>query len=152
MSELTDKQIKVWLGEVYGYAVYTVYPREKHVARSAYALGREAGLKEAAAICENSPWHFSRDGLCASLANTIRERIATPSDSPADVKNDAPMSKVTDEMVNRFLGWKLPRDFGPDAGVSFTPPANPHWWPIGTNLLTAEQARAMLEYVLSAAP
>ena len=41
MSELTDEQIKVWLGEVYGYAVYTVYPREKHVARSAYALGRE---------------------------------------------------------------------------------------------------------------
>jgi hypothetical protein len=43
----------------------------------AYNFGREAGLKEAAAICDNSPWHFSKYGLCASLANTIRARIAT---------------------------------------------------------------------------
>ena len=84
MSELSDEQITDLIQKErrsHGHV-------ERNVARSAYALGREAGLKEAAAICENSPWHFSRDGLCASLANTIRERIATPSDSPADVKSD----------------------------------------------------------------
>lgn len=48
-------------------------------------------------------------------------------------------------MVDQFLCWKLPKDFGPDAGISFVPTHDhdsPHW-PIGTNLLTAEQARQM---------
>lgn len=55
-----------------------------------------------------------------------------------------------DELVNRFLAWKLPADFGPDGGVSFSaayPPDSPHW-PSGTNLLTAAQAKAMLTHVL----
>lgn len=51
---------------------------------------------------------------------------------------------VTDEMVNRFLAWKLPADFNPDGGVSKRDGATP----VGTNLLTAVQARAMLEHVL----
>jgi len=61
-----------------------------------------------------------------------------------------------DEIVERFLSWKLPEDFNPDAGISFTPPEelyplieNPdHLWPTGTNLLDADQARAMIEYLL----
>lgn len=62
-----------------------------------------------------------------------------------------------DEMVNRFLGWKLPKDFHPDAGISFKPSNGiPYegdalgnsWWPIGTNLLTADQARQMIEHIL----
>jgi hypothetical protein len=61
-----------------------------------------------------------------------------------------------DAMVNRFLGWKLPKTFGPDAGVTFKPSNGMSheeayekgWWPIGTNLLTADEARAMLEHVL----
>lgn len=57
--------------------------------------------------------------------------------------------KVTDEMVNRFLAWPLPRDFGPDCGISFTPIDHPHSWPVGTNLFTAEQAKKMLEHVLA---
>lgn len=51
-----------------------------------------------------------------------------------------------DAMVNRFLGWRLPNDFAPDAGIQFTPSTNPHGWPVGTNLLTAVQAKAMFEY------
>jgi len=53
---------------------------------------------------------------------------------------------VIKEMVNRFLGWRLPEDFGPDCGVSFTPLSHPNSWPIGTNLLTSDQAKAMFEY------
>lgn len=68
--------------------------------------------------------------------------------------------KVTQEMVDRFLAWKLPADFHPDAGISFNPYFNVEYnaarglppqrhEPIGTNLLTAEQARQMLEYILA---
>ena len=65
----------------------------------------------------------------------------------------APRAGV-DEAVNRFLAWPLPKDFMPDGGVSFTPPAHqvfggPHW-PVGTNLLTAVQAKVMFEHCLAA--
>jgi len=62
---------------------------------------------------------------------------------------------VTDEMVARFLGWKLPADFAPDCGITFEPVGNKgtrfeyRFEPVGTNLLTAVQAREMLEYVLA---
>jgi hypothetical protein len=65
--------------------------------------------------------------------------------------------KLTDAdvtaMVDRFLGWKLPKDFCPDCGVSFDGRKDDEWnknktWPTGTNLLTAEQAKAMFEYAL----
>lgn len=60
-----------------------------------------------------------------------------------------------DQMVNRFLSWKLPKDFCPDAGISFKP-TKPYegdelgnsWWPIGTNLLTAVQAREMIKHII----
>jgi hypothetical protein len=62
------------------------------------------------------------------------------------------MKRVTDEMVSRFLGWQLPKDFSPDCGISFDGRKDDEWnknktWPIGTNLLTADQAREMLEHV-----
>lgn len=65
--------------------------------------------------------------------------------------------QVTDEMVNRFLIWPLPKTFAPDNGIKFTPPPErapgySAWWPIGTNLLTATEARAMLEHVLKSEP
>ena len=59
---------------------------------------------------------------------------------------------LIDAMVNRFLCWKLPKNFTPDAGIRFTPYRiqqhdGPHW-PTGTNLLNAEQAREMIEHAL----
>lgn len=58
------------------------------------------------------------------------------------------------EMVNNFLGWRLPADFSPDCGIGFDGRKDDEWnknktWPIGTNLLNADQARAMFEYVLA---
>ncbi len=59
-----------------------------------------------------------------------------------------PPSEITEENVNRFLTWELPDDFAPDAGISFAPKKIPaHCWPVGTNLFTAVQAKAMLEHV-----
>ena len=60
------------------------------------------------------------------------------------------------EMVNRFLGWPLPKTFGPDCGISFDGRKDDEWnknksWPVGTNLLTADEAKAMFEHCLSVA-
>lgn len=61
-------------------------------------------------------------------------------------------SPMLDMMVDRFLSWPLPKDFAPDGGISFTPLNNPSCWPIGTNLLTAEQARDMIEHLFGEPP
>ncbi|MDT9046442.1 hypothetical protein RSW36_25160 [Escherichia coli] len=57
---------------------------------------------------------------------------------------------VADKMVQRFLGWRLPDDFYPDCFVSFdsTKAKMNGGWPVGTNLLTAKQAKEMLSYAL----
>jgi hypothetical protein len=62
-------------------------------------------------------------------------------------------SKATiDALVDRFLTWRLPDDFAPDCGITFTP-HHPNgiarYAPVGTNLLHAGQARAMFEYLLA---
>lgn len=73
-----------------------------------------------------------------------------------------PLSVPTDEqiryMVSRFLGWPLPISFTPDAGISFDPiysrgtPYEGRYRPIGTNLLDAEQAEAMVRYLIEGMP
>jgi hypothetical protein len=66
--------------------------------------------------------------------------------------------KPTEEMIGRFLQWKLPENFSPDAGISFKPTFNDHLdppmrhEPTGTNLLDHQQAKDMLEFVLETIP
>lgn len=61
-------------------------------------------------------------------------------------------------MVNRFLGWKLPANFNPDAGISFKAAFNEHTAhpmkhePSGTNLFDATQADAMVRFMLEGLP
>ncbi len=56
-------------------------------------------------------------------------------------------------MVDRFLTWKLPTAFNPDGGISFERIAGasgPHPFvrePTGTNLLSADQATAMVRHI-----
>lgn len=58
-----------------------------------------------------------------------------------------------DAMVDRFLCWKLPKNFTPDSFISFAPEKHDTWggypnsWPTGTNLFDAGQAREMLAHV-----
>ena len=74
---------------------------------------------------------------------------------------------MTDEqikhMVNRFLGWRLPESFCPDDGLSFKPEYNVEFnaaqglppsrhQPVGTNLFDAQQAEAMVRYMLEGMP
>jgi len=56
--------------------------------------------------------------------------------------------KTINDMVDRFLIWPLPRDFSPDGEISFTKSNNPNFWPSGTNLFTAAQAKSMVEHLL----
>ena len=61
-------------------------------------------------------------------------------------------------MVDRFLGWRLPENFTPDAGISFKPTFNDHLpvpmkhEPTGTNLFDATQADAMVRYLVEGLP
>jgi hypothetical protein len=61
-------------------------------------------------------------------------------------------------MVNRFLGWRLPENFNPDAGISFKPTFNEHTphpmksEPTGTNLFDAAQAEEMIRYLVERMP
>lgn len=62
-------------------------------------------------------------------------------------------------MVDRFLMWKLPEHFSPDAGISFKPTFNEHapggpqkHQPVGTNLLSADQATAMVRHMIQGLP
>lgn len=70
-------------------------------------------------------------------------------------------AEMTDEqiksMVDRFLNWKLPKNFNPDAGISFKAEFNEHTAhpmkhsPTGTNLFDAVQAEAMVRHMLGEA-
>jgi NTP pyrophosphatase (non-canonical NTP hydrolase) len=62
--------------------------------------------------------------------------------------NDAMIS----EMVSRFLAWPLPADFAPDGGITSARPnyaPEVEWRPVGTNLLTAAQAEAMIRHIIA---
>lgn len=59
-------------------------------------------------------------------------------------------------MVDRFLGWRLPLEtWRPDGGISYTRP-NYHpsvdATPNGTNLFDADQATAMVRYMIEGLP
>jgi hypothetical protein len=59
---------------------------------------------------------------------------------------DEAASQDIDTLVNRFLAWPLPRSVCSDACVSM--PDYPHR--CGTNLLTADEAKAMFQHCLGA--
>jgi hypothetical protein len=66
-------------------------------------------------------------------------------------------------MVDRFLGWRLPEHFHPDTGISFNPEYNVEFnaargkpperhQPTGTCLFDAQQAEAMVRYMIEGLP
>ena len=80
------------------------------------------------------------DGLAAERGGHVVELALCDGDYEGIIKR----------MVDRFLAWKLPKDFAPDAGISFCPCGayETPSWPIGTNLFTAEQATKMVDRIL----
>ena len=61
---------------------------------------------------------------------------------------------VIQKLVDRFLGWKIPGTFGPDCYISFDKDTaiKNNSWPIGTNLLNAEEAKGMIQYLVADNP
>lgn len=66
-------------------------------------------------------------------------------------------------MAERFLGWKLPENFRPDAGISFEPEFNVEYMakqgkppmrhkPTGTNLFDYTQAVEMVRHMVEGLP
>ncbi len=62
-------------------------------------------------------------------------------------------------MRDRFLWWKLPEDFHPDCGIEFDAdagtkinPVNRKYEPVGTNLFSADQAEAMVRFMVEGLP
>lgn len=78
--------------------------------------------------------------------------IVDPEANPEPLKFDEPdyFTPSIRRMVDRFLTWKLPQNFYPDGFVSFDSKSARQYstWPVGTNILTAEQAREMFMYAL----
>lgn len=85
----------------------------------------------------------------SSLMNQRNLFHATAQIADALEERNAPS---INKMVDKFLAWPLPTDFGPDGGISFKnePDARGYApsWPVGTNLFTADQAWQMFEHVL----
>ena len=58
-------------------------------------------------------------------------------------------------MTKRFMSWSLPDNFQPDNGISFkrlTFMEIPYPMPMGTNLLSATQAEAMVRHMIEGMP
>jgi hypothetical protein len=83
--------------------------------------------------------------------------LASQPPTPAGVREITEEAQIK-HMVDRFLAWKLPENFRPDGGVSFDPIGNAgttyefHREPMGTNLLDATQAEAMVRHMLEGLP
>lgn len=87
---------------------------------------------------------------------------ATDGADVAEVINelrDRERDALVKRMADRFLGWRLPEHFRPDAGINFSPEYNVEYnasrglpparhQPTGTNLFDREQAEAMVRYML----
>lgn len=85
---------------------------------------------------------------------TVTPDGATDGVEPSAAFSDAQIK----HMVGRFLSWKLPANFRPDAGISFKAEFNEHTAypmrhePLGTNLLDADQAEAMVRHIIAGLP
>lgn len=126
----------------------------------AWAAARAALAEQPAPrVCKGIPrvgcnYLAECDSVCNKCGKVHAVHLIPGVGSTAPVERVA--LSVTDDMVSRFLSWPLPRDFYPDCGISFDGRRDDEWnknktWPIGTNLLTAIQARQMLEHVLGVA-
>lgn len=135
------------------------------------AQGEIHALKQRLAELEAKPWpcdhvwHAAEEipGAGAMVAECIKCGAAPARTVTAPAPS--PVAPDVSKLVDRFLGWPLPNDFQPDGGIVFARHYGTMvdgkfvelerefggaWWPSGTNLFDADQARAMFEYVLAA--
>ena len=86
--------------------------------------------------------------MAKELFEWVSGEVTTVTGSPMSAlsASDAYIQTV----VDRFLAWKLPKDFAPDGGITLKPSYEPGH-PSGTNLFTGVQAEAMVRHILGVA-
>lgn len=92
---------------------------------------------------------LARDAQAILDASGIVVTPETAPVQPVAVPDGISRTAAIKDAVNRFLGWKLPKNFSPDNGIAFYPPEQAQFWPIGTNLFTADEATAMFEHCIA---
>jgi len=84
------------------------------------------------------------------------ERVRATIRNLLTIINDLEKETMTEEQIkhmrDRFLGWRLPKPWNPDAGISYTPTHPAVDPPYGTNLFDAGQAEAMVRYMVEGLP
>lgn len=106
-------------------------------------------------ICLDKYCPSKEGGKCPEEDNYKRAVETKDATDPITASRE----RMVQEMVQRFLGWKLPSDFSPDGGITFEPEFNVEYMakqgkqpmrrePTGTNLFTADQAEAMVRFIL----
>ena len=143
MKTATELADKVLAGHVFD-AAHEVYTACKTLALVLKIAIRAATPRNEMIVKVEGPNGTEVAAICALDGCALMDgRACVQNDTPA---NGAAMD--IDKLVDRFLSWKLPRDFSPDGGISFVPSkTHPDMWPIGTNLFTADQAKEMLAHV-----
>jgi hypothetical protein len=151
------------IGQVIAIAKRAIQPVEtwpKYIVADHWedtAYLRCDGRDKNVAICPDGTERVASH-LQSSIDSLIQNgtwRYVTEAEALARVKlKAAPLPALvpgipTDRMVDLFLSWRLPSDFRPDGGISFTERPLHENWPTGTNLFTSSQARKMIEYLLS---
>jgi hypothetical protein len=93
--------------------------------------------------------------LCQQMELIVAEKDA----EIEQLKMEKPVTDAQIKyMVDRFLNYKLPENWKPDGGISFEKYGNkgtPHQYarnPVGTNLLDADQATAMVRHMIEELP
>lgn len=85
-----------------------------------------------------------------AASTQLQSKVFFVSSAAANLEREMTEQQIK-HMVDRFLGWKLPENFTPDAGISFKKTFNDHTAhpmkhePSGTNLFDATQADALYE-------
>ena len=119
----------------------------------------------AKAICDGEPTLAYEQPMpcsaCQHRADTILAHLSSfglPAQAISDIRDGKAVVANIEAMTRRFLGWRLPENFNPDAGISFKAEFNEGTaWPMkhvptGTNLFGYNQAKQMVEYILAASP
>lgn len=96
------------------------------------------------------------EAMRLSQAATNAANALATLDLVVERKPTALTDDLVKRMVDRFLQWRLPEDFTPDCGIHFDADAakgfdarNRRYEPVGTNLLSAHQAEAMVRHMLA---
>lgn len=123
-----------------------------HVDGSECRIADESASEIAAKAASGKGRGWSAAEIKLSVAYLeLQQRIA-------DLTAPLTVKEQIKHMVERFLTWRLPKDFNPDGGISFKRYINENTnhpiknEPVGTNLFDAEQAEAMIRHMIEGMP